>query len=128
MSITSSHIIHQQDNGAGQISIHEQHFDHEGKVHEHRYRQPSGTRQSVIDDALSDWARKLPAILAEHNSSDALEGMKAGDDPADVEARSRHIDAAEITRTANAAVAELDAEISNLTARKDSLTTFVGGR
>ena len=78
MPIISSQIVRNHNRGNGSLSVHEQHEDHLGIIHEHRYRAPIGYD---VDTALINWVAKLEAFLIENEKQFVFSAVSAGADP-----------------------------------------------
>ena len=81
MSIVSSTIIKHRNRGNGSLSVFEQHTDHNGDVHEHRYHCPVGYD---IDQALIDWVPVLEAALVDGEKESVQQQIEDGVDPASI--------------------------------------------
>ena len=81
MSIVSSTIIKHRNRGNGSLSVFEQHTDHNGDVHEHRYHCPVG---HDIDQALLDWVPVLEAALIDGEKESVQSMIEDGVDPASI--------------------------------------------
>ena len=79
MPIISSQIVRNHDRGNGSLSIHEEHTDHIGKIHEHRYSPPIGYD---VDLALADWVPRLDQMLIDAEINQAEIDTANGADPA----------------------------------------------
>ena len=78
MPIVSSTIIKSRNRGNGRLAVFEQHTDHNGDIHEHRYSCPVG---HDIDQALLDWIPKLDASLIENEKESVQKAIEDGADP-----------------------------------------------
>lgn len=78
MAIVSSVIVRNHNRGNGTLSVHEQHTDHTGAIHEHRYYPPV---RHDVNLALKNWAVKLPNFLAENEKGSIRKDVEAGNDP-----------------------------------------------
>ena len=81
MPIVSSTIIKSHNRGNGSLRVFEQHTDHNGDVHEHRYHCPVG---HDIDQALLDWVPKLDASLIESEKEAVQQAVEEGQDPSSI--------------------------------------------
>ena len=81
MGIVSSTIIKHRNRGNGSLSVFEQHTDHNGDVHEHRYQCPVG---HDIDQALLDWVPVLEAALIDGEKESVQSMIEDGVDPASI--------------------------------------------
>jgi len=79
MPIISSQIVRNHNRGNGSLSIHEEHTDHTGKIHEHRYHCPLGHN---VDTALVDWVAVLETALIEGEKQKVFNAVSAGANPA----------------------------------------------
>ena len=79
MPIVTSTIIKSRDRGNGRLAVFEQHVDHNGDVHEHRYSCPVG---HDIDQELLDWIPKLEASLISSEKESIQKAVEEGADPA----------------------------------------------
>ena len=78
MPIVSSNIVRNHNRGNGSRVVHEQHVDHNGDVHEHRYYCPL---DHDVDTALTDWVPKLEANLIESEKDSIQTAIEEGADP-----------------------------------------------
>lgn len=78
MPIESSQIVRNHNRGNGLLSVHEEHTDHNGKIHEHRYRAPLAYD---TDQALIDWIPILDALLISSESDQVTQDALNGADP-----------------------------------------------
>jgi hypothetical protein len=81
MPIVSSQIVRNHNRGNGSLSVHEQHTDHLGKVHEHRYHCPL---DYDVDTALVDWVATLEASLIEQEKDSIFTSVSEGTDPSTI--------------------------------------------
>jgi hypothetical protein len=81
MPIVNSIITKQRDRGNGRLAVYEQHTDHNGDVHEHRYSCPVG---HDTDQALIDWIPKLNVSLIEGELESYQQAIEEGADPASI--------------------------------------------
>ena len=79
MPIVTSTIIKSRDRGNGRLAVFEQHVDHNGDVHEHRYSCPVG---HDIDQELLNWVPKLEASLIDNEKESIQKAVEEGADPA----------------------------------------------
>ena len=79
MPIINSQIIKSRDRGNGKLAVFEQHTDHNGDVHEHRYSCPL---DYDIDQALLDRVPVMDASLISHEKEVIQSLVESGDDPA----------------------------------------------
>ena len=79
MPIVSSVITKQRDRGNGRLAVFEQHTDHNGDVHEHRYSCPVGHDTT---QALTDWVAMLDASLITSEKESYQSAIEEGADPA----------------------------------------------
>ena len=79
MPILSSQIVKWSDKGNGRLAVFEQHTDHNGDIHEHRYSCPVG---HDIDQALLDWVPKLEVSLIDSEKASVQQAIEEGADPA----------------------------------------------
>jgi len=78
MPIVSSQIVRNHNRGNGVLSIHEQHIDHLGGIHEHKYRCPL---DYDVDLALINWASILEANLIQNEKDIVFNSVSKGADP-----------------------------------------------
>ncbi len=78
MAILSSQIVRNHDRGNGYLSVHEEHTDDLGIVHEHRYHCPVG---HDVDLALTNWVAILEAILVRREKTIVFTTVSEGADP-----------------------------------------------
>ena len=78
MPIVSSEIIKTRNRGNGSRVVFEQHTDHNGDIHEHRYYCPV---DHDIDQALLDWIPTLDASLIEGEKESYQQAIEEGQDP-----------------------------------------------
>ena len=78
MPIVSSQIVRNHDRGNGSLAVHEEHIDHIGKIHEHRYRCPL---VYDVDKALLDWSVILDASLISGEIDEVTNNALGGADP-----------------------------------------------
>lgn len=81
MPIVSSKIVKYRDKGNGRLSVFEQHTDHNGQVHEHRYSCHVG---HDIEKELQNWAPKLDIALIEMEGAQLQQSVENGVDPATI--------------------------------------------
>ncbi len=81
MPIVSSEIIKHRDRGNGRLAVFEQHTDHNGDRHEHRYSCRVG---HDIDQELLNWIPVLEATLVKSEEGSIQSDIENGSDPADV--------------------------------------------
>ena len=93
MPIISSKIVRNHDRGNGSLSIHEEHTDHNGKIHEHRYHAPL---DYDFDAALLSWVNTLNILLIDGEIESTTSDMLKGNDPAT--ATFNHLNEAESVR------------------------------
>lgn len=79
MPIVSSAIVRNHNRGNGSLSVHEQHADHTGHVHEHRYYCPV---DHDVNQALIDWVPVLESSLVANEKEVIQTQAESGDDPA----------------------------------------------
>jgi len=79
MPIVLSQIVRNHNRGNGTLSVHEEHTDHVGKIHEHRYNCPL---DHDVDLALTNWVPILEAVLVDNEISKAAGDALTGSDPA----------------------------------------------
>ena len=78
MPIVNSIITKQRNRGNGRLAVFEQHTDHNGDVHEHRYSCPVG---HDTDQALLDWIPKLESSLISSEKELVQKAIEDGTDP-----------------------------------------------
>jgi len=78
MPIVSSQIIKSHDRGNGSQRVFEQHTDHNGDVHEHRYTCPLNHN---INQALLDWQPILNTTLVNSEKESYQQAIEDGVDP-----------------------------------------------
>jgi len=78
MPIVSSQIIKWRNRGNGRLAVFEQHTDHNGDIHEHRYSCLVG---HDINQELLDWVPKLEASLIEGEKESLQQAIQEGADP-----------------------------------------------
>ena len=78
MPIVSSTIIKSRNRGNGSRVVFEQHTDHNGDIHEHRYYCPV---DHDIDQALLDWVDVLNISLIEGEKESYQSAIEDGGDP-----------------------------------------------
>lgn len=79
MSITSSVITRYLCRGHGTRVIHEQHTDHTGKIHEHRY---TALLTHDADVALAEWSARLQNEILPNSEKQEIAGqLERGADP-----------------------------------------------
>lgn len=81
MPIVSSEIIKSRNRGNGRLAVFEQHIDHNGDIHEHRYSCPVGYD---INQRLLDWIPILENTLIESEKKTLQRSVEDGADPADI--------------------------------------------
>lgn len=81
MPIVSSEIVKWHDRGNGRLSVFEQHTDHNGDMHEHRYSCPVAHN---INQALLDWVPTLDSSLLSSERSSIQSRLESGEDPANI--------------------------------------------
>lgn len=79
MPILSSVITKQRNRGNGRLAVFEQHTDHNGDVHEHRYSCPVGYDAA---QALIDWQSTLNTSLISSEKESYQSAIEEGADPA----------------------------------------------
>lgn len=79
MTIENSRIIKTRNRGNGSLHVMEQHTDHLGIIHEHRYY---CAVDHDIDQALLDWVPKLESSLVQQEKQEVQERIENGGDPA----------------------------------------------
>ena len=79
MSIVSSQIVRNHDRGNGSLSVHEEHTDHLGIIHEHRYKCPL---DYDVDTALINQAPIVETNLAQNEKQEIQSAVEDGADPA----------------------------------------------
>jgi len=81
MAIISSQIVKDRNRGNGSRAIHEEHTDHNGKIHERRYYCP------IVFDVNAELitnAAEIEAALIEREKEDTFNEMLQGKNPASV--------------------------------------------
>ena len=78
MSIVFSQIVKSRNRGNGRLSVFEQHTDHNGDIHEHRYSCPVG---HDVDQALLDWIPVLEVNLIAGEKESYQLAIEEGADP-----------------------------------------------
>lgn len=78
MPIVSSQIVRNHNRGNGRLSVHEEHTDHNGKIHEHRYHCPVG---HDVDLALTNLVAILEASLIQNEKDFIFSSVSEGADP-----------------------------------------------
>lgn len=78
MPIVSSEITRNHNRGNGSLSVFEQHTDHLGVIHEHRYHCPLGYD---VDTALINWVAILEAALIQNEKQFIFDSVSEGADP-----------------------------------------------
>ena len=81
MPIAFSQIIRTFNKSGGHRAIYEQHTDHLGKIHDHRYQCDLDYN---IEQALIDWASGMDARLIEQEKQQVREFISNGGDPSDL--------------------------------------------
>jgi hypothetical protein len=94
MPIVSSEIIKYRDRGNGRLAVFEQHTDHNGQVHEHRYSCPVG---HDIDQELLNWIPVLENTLIESEEKTLQQSVESGVDPETITLK--HLDNIQKART-----------------------------
>ena len=79
MPIVSSRIVRNHNRGNGSLSIHEEHDDHLGIIHEHRYHCDLAYD---VNAALLSWVATLEAQLIQNEKLEIQGNVENGDDPA----------------------------------------------
>ena len=78
MSIVSSQIVRNHNRGNDRRIVHEEHTDHTGKIHEHRYHCPL---DHDINTALADRIVILEAELVQIEKDFVFDSVSKGADP-----------------------------------------------
>lgn len=78
MPIVSSQIVRSHDRGNGSLVVHEEHTDHNGKIHEHRYKCPL---DFDVDAALVSHVPIQDLELIEHEKDLLREYVEEGNNP-----------------------------------------------
>lgn len=81
MPIVNSVIWKQRNRGNRRLAVFEQHTDHNGDIHEHRYSCPV---DHDIDQALLDWVHVLEAGLIDNEKESIQRQVEEGADPATI--------------------------------------------
>jgi len=91
--IVSSKILKSRDRGNGRLVVFEQHTDHNGEIHEHRYSCPVG---HDINQELLNWVPKLNLTLVSTEKARVHRQIEEGVDPATI--ITKHLSATQKTK------------------------------
>ena len=81
MPIVQSTITRDHNRGNGTRSIHEQHVDHLGEIHAHRYTAPLNYD---ADASLLEWVPLLEGYLIQGEKDSVKQAVKEGVDPSGI--------------------------------------------